>query len=61
MLRHVQSITFLLHISPHNVNFVNSLSFKVAYTSGPFFEKIMKRYPIFSLQIHYHQIDQRHQ
>ena len=23
-------------------------TFKVAYTSGPFFEKFMKRYPIFS-------------
>ena len=27
---------------------------------GPFFEKIVKRYPIFSLQINYYQIDQRH-
>ena len=36
------------------------VSFKVAYTSDPFFEKIMKRYPIFSLQINYHQIGQRH-
>ena len=26
---------------------------KVACTSGPFFEKIIKRYPIFSLQINY--------
>ena len=34
--------------------------FKVAYTSDPFFEKIMKRYPIFSLQINYHQIGQKH-
>ena len=33
---------------------------KVAYTSGQFFEKIMKRYPIFSLQINYYQIDERH-
>ena len=33
---------------------------KVAYTSGPIFEKIMKRYPIFSLQIIYYQIDQMH-
>ena len=33
---------------------------KVACTSGPFFEKIIKRYPIFSLQINYHQIDQKH-
>ena len=30
---------------------------KVAYTSGPFFEKIIKRYPIFSLQINYYRID----
>ena len=27
---------------------------KVAYTSGPFFEKIMKRYPIFCIQINYY-------
>ena len=27
------------------------LEVKVAYTSGPIFEKIMKRYPIFSVQI----------
>ena len=34
---------------------------KVACTSGPFFEKkIMKRYPIFSLQRNYYQIDQMH-
>ena len=33
--------------------------FKVACTSVPFFEKkIMKRYPIFSVQINYYQIDQ---
>ena len=31
---------------------------KVAYTSGPIFEKIMKRYPIFSEQIINYQIDQ---
>ena len=31
-----------------------SNSIKVAYTSGPFFEKIMKRYPIFSLQIYFY-------
>ena len=36
------------------------IELKVAYTSGPFFEKIMKRYPIFSLQINNYQIDQRH-
>ena len=34
--------------------------FKVAYTSGPIFEKIMKRYPIFSLQIINYQIDLKH-
>ena len=34
--------------------------FKVAYTSGPIFEKIIKRYPIFSLQINHYQIDQKH-
>ena len=36
-------------------------SFKVAYTSGPIFEKIMKRYPIFSVQNIDHQIDQKHE
>ena len=35
-------------------------SLKVAYTSGPIFEKIMKRYPIFSVQKIDHQIDQKH-
>ena len=34
--------------------------FKVAYTSGPIFEKIMKRNPIFSVQIINYQIDQKH-
>ena len=33
---------------------------KVAYTSGPIFEKIMKRYPIFSVQIINYQIDQKY-
>ena len=33
---------------------------KVACTSGPIFEKIMKRYPIFFVQIIYCQIDQMH-
>ena len=33
---------------------------KVAYTSGPIFETIMKRYPIFSVQIIHYQIDQKH-
>ena len=32
----------------------------MAYTSGPIFEKIMKRYPIFSVQIINYQIDQKH-
>ena len=36
------------------------MNVKVACTSGQFFEKIMKRYPILSLQINYDQIDQRH-
>ena len=35
-------------------------SLKVAYTSGQIFEKIMKRYPIFSVQIINYQIDQKH-
>ena len=34
--------------------------FKVAGTSGQIFEKIMKRYPIFSLQIIYYQTAQMH-
>ena len=38
----------------------NRLRLKVAYTSGPIFEKIMKRYPIFSVQIINYQIDQKH-
>ena len=33
---------------------------KVAYTSGPIFEKIMKRYPIFSVQIINYQNDQKY-
>ena len=33
---------------------------KVAYTSGPIFEKNMKRYPIFSVQIINNQIVQNH-
>ena len=37
----------------------NAWLFKVACTSGLIFgTKIMKRYPIFSVQIIYHQIDQ---
>ena len=35
-------------------------SIKVAYTSGPIFEKIMKRYPIFSVQIINYQRVQKH-
>ena len=42
------------------LNYYRVMSHKVACTFGPFFEKIMKRYPIFSLQINNHQIDQRH-
>ena len=34
--------------------------FKVACTSAPIFETIMKRYPIFSVQIINYQIDQMH-
>ena len=33
---------------------------KVAYTSGQIFEKIIKRYPIFSVQKIDHQIDKKH-
>ena len=32
---------------------------KVGYSSGPIFEKIMKRYPIFCVQIINYQIDQK--
>ena len=39
---------------------VGVMTFKVVCTSGPFFEKMMKRYPIFSLQIRHCQIDQKH-
>ena len=50
------------------VRYNNALTFnsniksaiKVAYTSGPIFEKIMKRYPIFSMQIINYQIDQKY-
>ena len=38
----------------------NKKHVKVAYTSGPIFEKIMKRYPIFSMQIINYQIDQKY-
>ena len=41
----------------HNIHFV---AIKVACTSGQIFEKIMKRYPIFSVQIINYQIDQMH-
>ena len=37
------------------------LHIKVAYTSGPIFEKIMKRYPISSVHKNHYQIDQRHE
>ena len=67
-------VTYLRNFALYNlehriflcVSFVNEYDtwqpykFKVAYTSGQSFEKIMKRYPIFSLQINYYQIDQRH-
>ena len=33
---------------------------KVAYTSGPIFEKMKKRYPIFSVQKIDYQTDQKH-
>ena len=33
---------------------------KLACTSGPIFKKIMKRHPIFSVQIINYQIDQMH-
>ena len=33
---------------------------KEAYTSDPIFEKIMKRYPICSVQIINYQIDEKH-
>ena len=36
------------------------ITLKVAYTSGPIFEKIIKRYPIFPVQIIKYQIDQKH-
>ena len=35
-------------------------TFKVACTSAPIFETIMKRFPIFSVQIINYQIDQMH-
>ena len=40
--------------------FLCTFAFKVAYTSGLIFEKIMKRYPIFSVHIINYQIDQMH-
>ena len=39
---------------------IEIISFKVAYTPGPIFEKNMKRYPMFSVQIINYQIDQKH-
>ena len=44
----------------HSPIYSTNQATKVAYTAGLFFEKIMKRYPIFSLQINYHHIDQKH-
>ena len=46
-------------IEPATHHFQN-WRFKVACTSGPIFKKIMKRYPIFSVQIIKYQIDQMH-
>ena len=46
------------HVCP--VSMSSKFRLKVAYTSGPIFEKIMKRYPIFSLQIINYQIDLKH-
>ena len=44
----------------HRFNIKQRFLVKVAYTSGQIFEKIMKRYPIFSLQIINYQIDLLH-
>ena len=52
-----------LHIRYTFEQFANhflQVLFKVACTSGPIFEKNMKRYPIFSLQIINYQIDLMH-
>ena len=55
---------FCLQIGLNNTNMVVDVEIlllvKVAYTSGPIFEKIMKRYPIFSMQIINYQIDQKY-
>ena len=40
--------------------FFNKCNFKVAFSSGPIIEKLMKRYPMFSVQKNYYQIDQIH-
>ena len=40
-----------------SINIFAVYIFKVACTSGPIFEKNMKRYPLFSLQIINYQID----
>ena len=45
-------------VSPESRTVTRGL--KVAYTSGPIFDKIMKRYPIFSVQIINYQIDQKY-
>ena len=52
-------IYHLLDVTTH-FGFLFNVDLKVAYTSGPIFEKIIKRYPIFSLRINYNQIDQKH-
>ena len=54
--KHRSTIDHLVRLD----SFIRDAFLKVAYNSGPFFEKIMKRYPIFSLQINYYQIDQKH-
>ena len=51
---------YLILILTSPANMLKEYIIKVAYTSGPIFEKIMKRYPIFSVQIIYYQIDQKY-
>ena len=58
-----ESDLFLFHFSINDreeIQFKSETNFKVAYTSGTFFEKKSKRYPIFPVQINYYQNDQRH-
>ena len=53
-------LSWVSHKMSHfGVKYSNSV-LKVAYTSGPIFEKNMKQYPIFSVQIINYQIDQKH-